>query len=85
MKVLAIVPSIYDTSPGQRYRLEQWESLLAEKGVEIIYSPFETEELRRILYQTGYTWQKIQAVTKNINRRRNEIKSLEDSFFVSIF
>jgi glycosyltransferase involved in cell wall biosynthesis len=85
MKVLAIVPSIYDTSPGQRFRLEQWEKLLAEKGVEITYSPFETEELRRILYQSGNTWQKIQAVTKNINRRRNEIKSVTDFDLVYVF
>ena len=53
MKVLAIVPSIYDSSPGQRFRLEQWEPLLKEKGINITYSPFETEELQQILYQNG--------------------------------
>ena len=85
MKVLAIVPYIYDTSPGQRFRLEQWENLLTEKGVEITYSPFETEELRQILHQSGNTLQKIQAVTRNMTRRRNEVKSLEGYDLVYLF
>lgn len=85
MRVLAIVPSIYDTSPGQRFRLEQWEPLLNAKGVEITYSPFETEELRQILYQNGHTLQKIQAVTKNMNRRRKELNSVRDFDLVYVF
>jgi glycosyltransferase involved in cell wall biosynthesis len=85
MKVLAIVPSIYDTSPGQRYRIEQWEALLREAGVEITYSSFETAELQRILHQSGNTWQKIQGVLQNINRRRNEMKSLKGFDLVYVF
>ncbi len=85
MKVLAIVPSIYDTSPGQRFRLEQWENLLREKGVEITYSPFETEELREILYQSGNILGKIRAVTKNMNRRRKELDSIDEFDLVYVF
>ena len=85
MKVLAIVPSIYDTSPGQRYRIEQWEPLLRAAGVEITYSSFETAELQRILHQGGNTWQKIQGVLQNINRRLNETKSLAGYDLVYVF
>jgi glycosyltransferase involved in cell wall biosynthesis len=85
MKVLAIVPSIYDTSPGQRYRIEQWEPLLRAQGVEITYSSFETAELQQILHQSGNTWQKIQGVLQNINRRRNEVKSLAGFDLVYVF
>ncbi len=85
MKVLAIVPSIYDTSPGQRFRLEQWENILMEKDVEITYSPFETAELREILYQNGYTLKKMQAVLRNMNRRRSEVKSLKKFDLVYVF
>ena len=53
MRVLAVVPSTYDTSPGQRFRIEQWEPILREGGVEITYAPFETAELRSVLYQGG--------------------------------
>ncbi len=85
MKVLAIVPSIYDTSPGQRYRLEQWEPLLRENGVEITYSPFETAELQQILHQNGNTGQKIRAVVQNMNRRLKETKSLAGFDLVYVF
>jgi glycosyltransferase involved in cell wall biosynthesis len=85
MKVLSIAPAIYDTSPGQRYRLEQWEPLLKEKGVEITYSPFETDELRRILYQTGSIGRKIKAVVEGMNRRRREVKSLEGYDLIYVF
>lgn len=85
IKLLAIVPNIYDTSPGQRFRLEQWESLLKEKGVEVTYFPFETEDLRRILYKIGKTPQKIKAVIKNMKRRREEMKELTDFDLIYVF
>src|SRR5580765_3997822 len=85
MKVLAIVPSLYDTSPGQRFRIEEWEKILGENGVEITYSPFETEELKEILYRSGNALQKIKAVNRNLNRRRNELKSVADFDLVYVF
>lgn len=85
MKVLAIVPSLYDTSPGQRFRIEQWEPILRQSGVEITYSPFETKELRSILYGGGQVFAKIGAVTKNMNRRRNELNSFKNFDLVYVF
>lgn len=69
MRVLAIVPSIYDTSPGQRFRIEQWEPLLRERGVEITYAPFESDELHRVLYQSGKIPRKLGLVTKALRGR----------------
>ena len=85
MKVLAIVPSIYDTSPGQRFRLEQWEPILRDHGVEIEYSPFETNELRKVLYQSGHALEKVAAVLKNMNRRRTELDAVRDFDLVYVF
>jgi glycosyltransferase involved in cell wall biosynthesis len=85
MKVLAIVPSLYDTSPGQRFRIEQWEHLLREKGVEITYSPFETEELREVLHQNGNFLPKIQNIIRNMSHRRREVKTLKAFDLVYIF
>ncbi len=85
MKVLAIVPSLYDISPGQRYRIEQWEPLLAEKGVEITYAPFETAELREVLYQSGHTMQKIKRVMKSVRQRRKDLKNLKNFDAVYVF
>ena len=85
MKVLAIVPALYDTSPAQRFRLEQWETHLNKNGVEITYLPFETEELREILYKNGHTLQKTRAVIQNMNRRRDEMNSLKQFDLIYLF
>jgi hypothetical protein len=85
MKVLAIVPSIYDTSPGQRFRLEQWEPTLKDLGVTITYAPFETPELRQILYQSGNAIGKIGAVMKGFSRRNSDLKELKQYDLVYVF
>jgi hypothetical protein len=50
MKVLALVPNQKGHSPGQRGSIELWESVLAEEGIELVYAPFESEALQKILY-----------------------------------
>jgi len=85
MQVLAVVPSTYDTSPGQRFRIEQWEPILREGGVEITYAPFETAELRSVLYQGGKVLKKVSAVTRNMRRRRDELANLDGYDLVYIF
>lgn len=85
MKVLAIVPSIYDTSPGQRFRLEQWEPLLKADGVEITYAPFETPELREVLYKSGGTVEKIRSVIGGLRRRSSDLSDLGKFDVVYLF
>ncbi len=85
MRVLAVVPSIYDTSPGQRFRIEQWEPILGESGVEITYAPFENDELRAVLYKGGEVAAKIAAVSRNMKRRRNELANLSGYDLVYLF
>jgi glycosyltransferase involved in cell wall biosynthesis len=76
MRILAIVPSLYNTSPGQRYRIEQWEPILKTSGVEIEYAPFETEELRSVLYKPGNFRAKLSAVAEGVGRRARHIKEV---------
>ena len=85
MRILAIVPSLYDTSPGQRYRIEQWEPLLAEGGVEIEYAPFETEELRKVLYSPGNFATKLSAVLKGLKKRSREVRDISGYDLVYVF
>lgn len=85
MRVLAMVPSIYDTSPGQRFRIEQWEPILRESGVEITYAPFETEELRSVLYSGGKIVEKIGGVIRSMKRRSDELRSLSNFDLVYLF
>src|SRR5829696_2860917 len=85
MKVLAVVPSIYDVSPGQRYRIEQWEPYLRRFGVEITYLPFETPELRQVLYKSGNALGKVRAVVAGLRRRSAEMNSVGDFDLVYLF
>ena len=84
MRVLAIMPALYDTSPSQRYRLEQWEPLLRERGVEITYEPFEDEELHSVLYKPGMLGKKLQVVTRGLNRRMSLVRKVKDFDLVYI-
>src|SRR6266850_279307 len=85
MRVLAIVPSLYDTSPGQRYRLEQWEPLLKERDVEITYEPFEDEELHSLLYKPGMMGRKLQLVARGLRRRLSLVRRAKNYDVVYIF
>jgi glycosyltransferase involved in cell wall biosynthesis len=73
MRVLALVPSIRDTSPGQRYRIEQWQSRLEQSGVEITLAAFEDQRLRDILYAKGHWLGKGIGVSKALARRLSTI------------
>jgi glycosyltransferase involved in cell wall biosynthesis len=85
MRVLALVPSLYDTSPGQRYRIEQWEPLLKQKGVEIIFHSFEDEELHATLYKPGNIREKLRLVARGFARRCSVLRSVREFDAVYVF
>lgn len=85
MRVLAIVPSIYDTSPGQRFRIEQWEPILADLGVEIEYAPFETPELKAILHSPGNLVGKASGIYRNWSSRRRDVAISGDFDLIYLF
>jgi glycosyltransferase involved in cell wall biosynthesis len=78
MRVLALMPALYDTSPGQRYRLEQWEPLLRERGVDITFASFEDEDLHALLYKRGMMGKKLQLVTRALGRRLSLVRNLKE-------
>jgi glycosyltransferase involved in cell wall biosynthesis len=85
MRVLAVVPSLYNTSPGQRFRIEQWEPLLRERGVEITYAPFETEDLHSLLYTSGNLTRKVAHVSGAFSKRLSMLRSVRDFDVVYVF
>src|SRR5262249_48798100 len=84
MRVLALVPGLYNISPSQRYRIEQWEPLLGERGVEITYEPFEGPELNALFYQWGGMPKKLMLVAKGLGRRLSAVKRARDFDLVYI-
>lgn len=85
MRLLAIVPSIRNTTPGQRYRIEQWEPLLRKRGVEITYEPFESEELHSLLYKLGNMSRKLKLVAQGLSRRFSLMGSIKNYDVIYIF
>lgn len=85
MRLLAIVPSLYDTSPGQRYRIEQWEPLLSARGVEIDYHSFEDEELHALIYKAGNLKQKLRLVARAFARRMALVRRIKEYDAVYVF
>ena len=78
------MPALYDTSPGQRYRLEQWEPLLRERGVDITFASFEDEELHALLYKRGMMRKKLRLVTRGLGRRLSLVRKVKDYDLVYI-
>jgi len=85
MRVLALVPSIYDTSPGQRYRIEQWQRGLERSGVEITFAAFEDKTLRDVLYLRGHWLRKGIGISKAFIRRLSTVRQSKAYDLVYVF
>lgn len=69
MKVLVLAPSLYDTSPAQRFRIEQWARYLEKVGYEFTFVPFKDERLHHILHARGKHFQKATEMFRAMVRR----------------
>jgi glycosyltransferase involved in cell wall biosynthesis len=75
MRVLAWVPQPFDMSPGQRFRIEQWDPHLRRRGIKITYSPFASRELTALLWRPGHVGAKALGVLRALARRIAESRS----------
>lgn len=85
MQLLAVVPSVCGISPGQRYRIEQWEPTLKKLGVEITYAPFDCAELNQSLHNPGNNLRKLSLLRKGFRRRSQLMRSLDQYDLVYLF
>ena len=69
MRALVLVPYPLEVAPGQRYRFEQWAPYLQEQGIDLVFSPFATPELNRILYEPGKRTEKALRMLERLARR----------------
>ena len=84
MKVLTLVPSQKGHAPGQRGSIELWESVLRREGIELVYAPFESDVLRKILYASGKNVAKVSEMIKAYVERLRLLQKLDeyDAVFV---
>lgn len=85
MKVLALMPALYDTSPGQRFRLEQWARYLEKDGFYFTFLPFEDEALHQVIYQPGQYARKAQLMIKAFVRRLEVLTTTQKFDLVFIY
>jgi glycosyltransferase involved in cell wall biosynthesis len=85
MKILAIVPATFDTSPGQRFRLEQWEPILRQQGINITWSSFENEALHNVMGSSGNTLTKINGIMRGLLQRFSDVRRARDFDAIYIF
>ena len=69
MNVLVLTPALPGTSPGQRFRWEQWAPYLESEGVRLTFAPFEDEALNRVLYRPGRYARKAGLMLAALGRR----------------
>lgn len=77
MNVLVLVPYLYDTAPGQRFRIEQWARVLEPKGVSFTFMPFESQALRLVLYRRGQYAAKVRELLRCVRRRLALVASID--------
>ena len=83
ISVCALMLDPYDVSPGQRFRIEQWEPYLNIDGITTDYFSFTDENLRGVIYQEGKVASKIAELTKATFRRINHV--LKASKYDAVF
>ncbi len=76
MKVLSWVPAPVDTSPGQRFRIEEWYPYLRDEGIDIEFVPFADEQLSALLKRPGHTFRKAAGVSNALVRRLRHATSV---------
>lgn len=84
MKILFLVPYPYDRSPSQRFRFEQYLSLLENEGHSFWIRSFLTLSGWRIIYSKGNAIQKMIAVTGGFLRRIGALLTVSSADLVFI-
>jgi glycosyltransferase involved in cell wall biosynthesis len=76
LSVLALVPYPLDTTPSQRFRIEQWAPHLEEEGIFVELKPFVSRRLMDKLHQPGGLAAKAAWMLEAFARRALELTHL---------
>ena len=85
MNVLILASNPPDTSPGSRFRIEQWAKILSEQGFSFTYVPFDDEGLYRVLYSRGKFIAKASGMIRGVLRRIALLRHVRDYDAVFVF
>src|SRR6202142_3136028 len=86
LRALVLVNKARGVSPGQRFRIEQWEPhLRREHGIDVEYRPFESPALTRVLYENGRVREKAILLLRDTARPRSIVTSARGYDVVIIY
>ncbi len=76
IEVLVLTPALHGTSPGQRFRIEQWAPYLESRGFRFTFASFEDDALHEVLYQSGQRVRKAARMGRAYARRLRRIREV---------
>ena len=71
--ICALVPYPVDTTPSQRFRIEQWLPYLYAQGISVDLVPFADEQLMELLHKPGHRAAKAIANASRFLRRFEDV------------
>jgi glycosyltransferase involved in cell wall biosynthesis len=77
MRVLLLLPYAWDTSPSQRFRIEQWAPLLRAEGIELCPATLLTRAEQKLLYGKQGAGAKAAMLGRVLLRRLGQLRSLK--------
>ncbi len=85
MKVLVLTPALYGTSPGQRFRIEQWARYLEPQGFQFDFASFEDDALHAVLYERGRVLEKGWLMVGALGRRVKLLPRIGDYDLIYLY
>jgi len=85
IKVCALTLYPYGDAPGQRFRIEQWEPYLRERGIEIDYFSFADRALLEVMPARGRVLEKVWALARGFGRRIRDLRKVGQYDVVFIY
>ncbi len=83
--VMVVCTYPFDTAPGQRFRFEQYLSILKDNGIQLTMFPFWDDRSYKILYGSGNSVRKAIGLVKGFARRAAQITKLRQFDYVLLF
>lgn len=85
MRILVMAPSLANTSPASRFRIEQWMPYMEREGVSFTYAAFEDEEMHHIIYTEGNHFRKARSVLRCLLKRFALLREIKNQDAVFLF
>jgi glycosyltransferase involved in cell wall biosynthesis len=85
ISICALTLYPYDSVPGQRFRIEQWEPYLEKYGITVDYYSFADQNLTKTVPQAGKFFSKIGGLTKAFFRRFSHLSKLRQYDAILIY